>query len=212
MKQWLFIFLLMFLSSLSFAEDEYYTYALEAKKNSLRQIELYKDEVKQIVENKKINTNVQTTIKNEILKEQIKNPTTSILIFVSFSMPRQSLEAYLRDAKKIGASVIIRGLINNSFQKTFHEISDLVKASDGQGMELNPIWFKRFHITQVPAVVVISEQSNCFNGDLCHSDKDYDLMTGDISLLAALKMVRDRGVAKDIAQIAMDKLLRNHHV
>lgn len=205
--QWLICSILMSLSLCVFAQDDYHTFALEAEKNSLKYTALYRDEVNQIAANYTINKSIH----DEAPKEEIKNPTTFILIFVSFSMPKQSLEVYLRDAKKIGANVIIRGLINNSFQKTFREISSLVKTSHGLGVDLNPLWFKRFHITKVPAVVVIPERSPCFKGDQCHLNKDYDVMIGDISLFAALKMIRDRGIAKDIAQTAIDKLLRNYH-
>ncbi len=70
-------------------------------------------------------------------------------------MPHSSLESYLRDAKKVNASVVIRGLIDNSFQKTSLHIANLIKTSGGQGMELNPLLFKKFGIQTVPAVIAI---------------------------------------------------------
>jgi conjugal transfer pilus assembly protein TrbC len=220
MKLIMLIFALFTLgSSLAFAEDDYYSMAMDVKNNIPKQTALYKNDVKQIVlagsqhsaiyrdeiKNIESKNNIQTQ------REIIKNPTTSILIFVSFSMPRQSLEAYLRDARTIGASVIIRGLIDNSFQKTFQAMTELVNASGGQGVELNPIWFKRFNIHNVPAVVVIPAGSNCFQNDQCYADKNYDVMTGEITLSAALKQLRDRGVAKEVAQTAIDKLEGRYH-
>lgn len=135
-----------------------------------------------------------------------------ILIFVSFSMPKQSLEAILRDAKKIHATVVIRGLINNSFQSTMLRIAELVKTSGGDGMVLNPIWFKRFAIKQVPSVVVVPEGSICFTQDTCSEDRDYDRITGDIPLSAALKMIRDKGnVTQLIAESALNQLQDTSH-
>lgn len=220
MKLMMLIFSLFILvSSLAFAEDDYYSIAMDAKNNIAKQTALYKNDVKQIVlARSQHSASYRDEIKNiepknnvQTQKETIKNPTTSILIFVSFSMPRQSMEAYLRDAKRIGASVIVRGLIDNSFQKTFQTMADLVRSSNGQGVELNPIWFKRFHIHSVPAVVVIPAGSDCFMNDQCYADKNFDVMTGDITLSAALKILRDRGVAKEVAQTAIDKLEGRNH-
>lgn len=136
----------------------------------------------------------------------------AILIFVSFSMPRQSLEAILRDAKKIHACVVIRGLIDDSFQKTYQRIAALVKSSDGDGMELNPLWFKRFKIQSVPSVVVLPPDSPCFQYETCEKAADYDQMTGNITISAALKMIRDKGrVARNVAQSALDRLQDTSH-
>lgn len=141
-----------------------------------------------------------------------KKPMPSILVFVSFSMPQNSLEAYLRDAKKIHASVVIRGLIDNSFQKTFQKVATLVKSSGGDGIELNPLWFKRFDIQTVPAVVVVPEGSSCFKSDFCHKESDFDVMTGDIVLSAALKEIRDKGkLTQDIAGSALSILQGEAH-
>jgi len=136
----------------------------------------------------------------------------SILIFVSFSMPEQSLLAILRDAKKIHASVVIRGLIDNSFQKTFQRMAMLVKTSGGDGVELNPVWFRRFSIKTVPAVVVVPEGSTCFENESCNSNKSFDVMTGDITVSAALKMIRDSGESgSEIAGEALTKLQDSSH-
>jgi type-F conjugative transfer system pilin assembly protein TrbC len=128
----------------------------------------------------------------------VQKQPPAILIFVSFSMPEQSLIAYLRDAKKVGASVVIRGLIDNSFQKTFHRMAELVKASEGGGVELNPLWFKKFSIKTVPAVVVVEGEH-------------HDVMIGNITLTAALKIIRDSGETNSIAQSALSKLEGESH-
>lgn len=142
----------------------------------------------------------------------VKKPS-AILIFVSFSMPKQSLEAILRDAKKIHASVVIRGLIDDSFQKTYQRIAELVNSSGGEGMELNPLWFKRFKIQSVPSVVVLPTDSPCFNDETCEPARDYDQMTGNITISAALKMIRNKeSVASDVAEAALDRLQGKSHV
>src|SRR5579872_4590987 len=99
MKIIMMIFLLcMFGSSLAFAEDDYYSMAIDAKNNIPKQTALYKNDVKQIVlARSQHSVSYRDEIKNiesknniRTKREIIKNPTTSILIFVSFSMPRKS--------------------------------------------------------------------------------------------------------------------------
>ena len=119
----------------------------------------------------------------------------SVIVFVSMSMPRQSLITTLHDANKIKASVVMRGLVHNSFKETFQEIAGLVIEAGNGGIELNPQAFKRFHIETVPAVVVISPDHPCLTHEVCDRERDYDVMAGNITLVAALKEIRDRGVA-----------------
>lgn len=128
----------------------------------------------------------------------IKNPVApkhNVMVFVSMSMPRQSLIAVIRDANKIHASVVMRGLVRNSFKETFQEIASLVKEAGGGGIELNPLVFKKFHIEKVPAVVVISPENPCLMNGNCDRQRDYDVIAGNIPLSAALKEISDHGVA-----------------
>lgn len=148
--------------------------------------------------------------------EEMTNPAVqkhSVIVFVSMSMPRQSLISTLHDANKIHASVVMRGLVHNSFKETFQEIAGLVKEAGGGGIELNPQAFKRFHVETVPAVVVISADHPCLSQQTCDRASDYDVMAGNISLSAALKEISDRGVAApDEARHALKMLQEGAHV
>jgi len=221
MKPLLIIALLSFLSTSSNASDDYRAIAIEAKNHAPEQISIYRQDAENAKMAEKNLVKIyqgdahfaESQEKEIILKNSLSTKTdsatkkmSSILIFVSFSMPTQSLEAYLRDAKKIQASVVIRGLVDNSFQKTYRRIADLVKTSGG-GVELNPIWFKRFDIQVAPAVVIVPEGSPCYKNDICKKGTDFDVMTGDITLSSALKMIRDRGhLTSEIVQAALGKL------
>lgn len=221
MKGFFSLFLILgTLSSLAWSMDDYQSIAFDAKNRMPEQMAQYHQDA----ENAKLaSTNITASYRESATatakqeQEKIaydiklqekpistKKPMSSILIFVSFSMPQESLQAYLHDAKKIHASVIIRGLIDNSFKKTFQKMAELVKASGGGGVELNPLWFKRFDIQTVPAVVVVPEGSVCFKNDVCNKENDFDVMVGDITLTAALREIRDRGrLTKDIAKSAL---------
>lgn len=104
-----------------------------------------------------------------------------ILVFVSFSLPEQSLRQWINDAHKFGANVIIRGLKNNSFKDTAMAMSKLLAEDKAGGVDLNPIAFQEFKITQVPAVVVVDENSH-----------DYDVVYGNVSLEYALQTIANK--------------------
>lgn len=111
----------------------------------------------------------------------VNAPASNVLIFVSFSMPKESLRGWLKEADKIKAPVIIRGLVHNSFRDTTTAIMHLVTDNRG-GFQLDPTLFKRFHIEKVPAVVLIS--ASCLARENCN---EFNVMYGDVTLDYALK-------------------------
>lgn len=104
--------------------------------------------------------------------------TTSIIIFVSFSMPGESIKSILNDAEKIKAPVIIRGLIDHSFAKTFERIFQITQNKK-HSVQIDPTLFKRYHIEKVPAVVIQSSQN------------DFVVLYGDIKLTNLLEQMRN---------------------
>lgn len=133
--------------------------------------------------------------------------TNGVIIFVSLSMPRQSLVAIMRDANRIGGSVVMRGLVNDSFKQTFQEISNLVQEAKGGGIELNPMAFKRFQVTKVPTFVAILPSHPCLAKQQCNRENDYDVISGNLTLEAALSEMSQRGKsAPNVANTALMKL------
>lgn len=136
---------------------------------------------------------------------------SGIIVFVSLSMPRQSLIKTMHDANKIRASVAIRGLVNDSFKTTYREIGELVKEAGGGGIELNPLAFERFQIDRVPAVVVITPNHSCLSQNVCDRERDYDVMSGNITLAAAMDEISQKGTAAPrVAAAALTKLQESH--
>ena len=119
----------------------------------------------------------------------IKESSESIFIFVSFSMPKTSLQQWLAQAHRIGASVVLRGLIHNSFKDTLSAMTSLVPDNTG-GLLLDPTLFQKFDIKQVPAVV-ISKPSACSNEQSCLPR--FDVIYGDVTLDYALQQLQDKG-------------------
>lgn len=109
-----------------------------------------------------------------------------VLVFLSFSMPHQSIEEWLLQCKKSGATPIIRGLQDNSFQKTLQTIRYFADKTH-TGMQIDPILFKTFNVDKVPAVVYV-KNATCEDSSDC-MDASFDSIYGDISLLYALSKI-----------------------
>ena len=128
-------------------------------------------------------------------------PSSNVLIFVSFSMPKESLRGWIKQADRIKAPVIVRGLLHNSFRDTTKAVMDIISDNRG-GIQLDPTLFRRFHIEKVPAVVVIN--SDCLAQETCHS---FDVIYGDVTLDYALKEIANQDDQfSPFAESALQKL------
>jgi conjugal transfer pilus assembly protein TrbC len=131
----------------------------------------------------------------------------NILIFVSFSMPEVSIKGWMNEAEKIGAPVVIRGLVNNSFKATIQKMTELARDNHG-GVQLDPTLFQKYQINQVPAVVVTTTEDTWPN----ETPKEYIKVYGDVHLDYALKKIADqKGEAARIAERMLIRLRENHN-
>ena len=94
----------------------------------------------------------------------------NIILFVSLGMPKDVLHQYLIQAKIYHIPVLIRGLYTNkndltadeavgSFKDTANRVLQILKSEKGfkksmGGVSINPLLFRSFRITAVPALVV----------------------------------------------------------
>ncbi len=198
------------------ANDDTRSFIADAKLNEAKQLQNY---TQFAIEAKQHESSVTAPYLAEAKLDQTKSdqilndhqPSDSdikkyspAILFVSFSMSDESIASYLRNAKKIHASVVIRGLINNSFKDTFLKMTYIVKQAGGGGVELNPSVFKKFSISRVPAVVVLPSNINVSSLNTPFKKTDFDVVYGDIPLYDALKTVRDHGV---VSRQKADELL-----
>lgn len=132
----------------------------------------------------------------------------ALMILVSKSMPVPSLHQYLVDALKVNATLVLRGLVNNSFQDTAKFIHQALMGTKG-GFKVDPIVFEKLHISRVPAIVLFNSAGlACINQRDCVPDpNDYDMVTGNVTLSYALKEMTNRGTADpQLAKQLLDKL------
>lgn len=177
-----FIFLFLILPITIFAAENYQQFAGEKINQEEQQTAPFAKEVAELAKNARQRAIAATSdlpfAKQSAKKTPQISPHKKVLIFVSFSMPEQSLRQWLNDAHQAGASVVIRGLKNNSFKETIMMMSKLLADDKTGGVDLNPVAFQDFKITQVPAVVVTDENSH-----------DYDVVYGNVSLDYALQAI-----------------------
>ena len=98
-----------------------------------------------------------------------RDVTSKILVFISLSMPPESLKMLFTEAEQQKAMLVLRGLKNNSFKETEQVLRELsVSAS------IDPNLFDKYQITAVPTFVYLKNDENV-------------TLSGNVSLSYALK-------------------------
>lgn len=117
----------------------------------------------------------------------------SLKIFVSFSMSDEALKSLAASLSKLKTgSLVMRGLYQNSFQKTAFKLKEL-----GISVTLDPEAFERFHVTSVPQFVL-------FHDTRVHGAGAFDTLRGNVSLEFALSQFAGKG---DLASVAKSLLM-----
>ncbi len=124
---------------------------------------------------------------HDLKKLPTKKRRDAVMILVSFSMPMPMIKRYALDAKKIGASVVLRGFVNNNISDTGRFVHEMIGAQD-LGLNVDPIIFEKLNIHKVPAFVLLNDKGMaCVNDNTCIPDSnDYALLTGNVTLSYAL--------------------------
>jgi conjugal transfer pilus assembly protein TrbC len=135
------------------------------------------------------------------------NSGSKIILFVSFSMPEESLKEWISESQKLHVPIVIRGLVDNSFKETIRRISGLIKDNRG-GIQIDPKAFKRFKIEKVPAVVV-AKSNSCSPNQTCL--ENFDVVYGDVTAEYALEKISDqKDNVSDIATALLQRVREIH--
>ena len=116
---------------------------------------------------------------NEELAHVGKN--SQLLIFISFSMPKESIKSYAVEAQKVGARLVVRGFIDNDILKTAKYIAELGSPE----IEIHPPLFTKYKIKVVPTFVHVSST--------IESGVPFDLLKGHVSVEHVLMQFKNRG-------------------
>lgn len=131
--------------------------------------------------------------------------TNEVMVFVSLSMPKGSLERVARDTRKAGASIVMRGVSKGvgpgRWAQSMAALEPLTKS--GGEVSLAPDLFERYGIKRVPAIVIASDPVAGCTQDAC---REYAVIYGDVSLGYAFERLTDRNDA--IGSIARKRLAK----
>ena len=128
--------------------------------------------------------------------------TPEILLFTSLSVPAASWRQWARDAARIGAPLVMRGVAEGSLRATVKRIGGRLGGAEA-GVAIDPRLFRLFGVTRVPAVVVVPGGVPPCRSPGCSDDPapPHDRVTGNIGLAAALEAIAAEGsAARDAAR------------
>jgi conjugal transfer pilus assembly protein TrbC len=116
-----------------------------------------------------------------------------LAVFVSMSMPRASLSRIVEQASRTRATIVVRGLVENSIRRTTERAREIIGERQ-VSWQIDPEAFRRFGITRVPTTVLSLAATSAHdpatpcNGS-CIADSSYVAVVGDVSLDYALEHI-----------------------
>lgn len=126
-------------------------------------------------------------------------------LFVSSSMPKETMQALLNDAGKLGIAVFLKGNIGPDplkFGGTQAYMNTLDIKTPPE-LFIHPDAFKMFKIDRVPALVVAaSHVQDNLDEQGCAAPTDFDIMRGDLSLASNMRKIFESASSPDIKDIA----------
>jgi conjugal transfer pilus assembly protein TrbC len=156
--------------------------------------------------NKKSPLDINQTISdyNAILKNtKLKLGNNRLLIFISSSMSKSTIVNLMHQGSVLGAIFVVRGLMNNSYVKTYKYFYQL-KADNNIGIMINPTLFKAFEIDSVPTFALYQSPQNLME-TACNIAPIYSKITGEVSIEYALTQLK-QSRNLELAQIANNEL------
>ena len=118
-------------------------------------------------------------------------PGPGLLVFVSLSMPRPTLQRLVGQAASAKASIVLRGFANGSLRDTVAQVQGLIGARQ-VAVQIDPLAFDRFAVTRVPTFVLVRDGTRpvaCASGSCAPADS-FLRTSGDVSLDYALEHMR----------------------
>lgn len=124
-------------------------------------------------------------------KPHLRPQDPRLYIFVSLSMREAALIELGKDAKRVAGVLVLRGLKDGSFKKTAQAFEKFIQKT-GYGIIIDPLLFKTFEVTTVPAFVVAEAATLCPSNTSCPGPA-YDKLSGHVSLDYALSELARHG-------------------
>jgi conjugal transfer pilus assembly protein TrbC len=94
---------------------------------------------------------------------------SGLLVFVSLSMPRPTLQRLVDQAARAKASIVLRGFANGSLRDTVAQVQGLIGSNRQVAVQIDPQAFDRYAVTRVPTFVLVRDGTRpvaCASGEL----------------------------------------------
>lgn len=135
--------------------------------------------------------------------------TDELMVFASFTMPRESLRRLVSQARQVGAAVVLRGFKNNSLKETAQAIEAL--GEPGGNVLINPKAFTQYKVKAVPTLVLASAATiDQVDREGCALPEHYVAVSGDVSLDYALDEIARRAPSFEPVAARYLRQIRGH--
>ena len=116
-----------------------------------------------------------------------------IIVFMSLSIPEKSWREWSRQASRVGAPLVLRGVARGGLRATVKQIGG--QLAEGGGAAIDPRLFRLFEVKAVPAVAVVPGGVPPCKSRGCAEDPapPHDVIGGNIGLDAAVAAVALEG-------------------
>lgn len=113
-----------------------------------------------------------------------KTPSSlEVLVFVSFGLADEVLKGLNEECLRVGARLVMRGLLQDSFTKTKNRLDQL-----GISIDIDPPLFEDYSIKQVPTFILTDHQK-------------VDRLSGTVNLKYALEQMNEKGEVGGVAPL-----------
>ena len=120
-------------------------------------------------------------------------PRPKLLVFVTLALPADTLTALVVQAERAQATLVLRGMVNNSLRETGAAVRKIV-GKHRVGFKIDPEAFDRYGITRAPSFVLTKaslEAKPCADKS-CTAVDGFAMIAGDVSLDYALERIEQR--------------------
>lgn len=132
----------------------------------------------------------------------VSEEKVNFYMFASFSLSDVHLRQMMDYAKRYNGTIVFRGVKDNSFIKTAELIHELSNQGEEAAIIIDPVLFKKFHVSQVPTYVLVKD-SKCPIGVSCKPS--YDKLTGSVTPKYALEKIIEKGDLYQEAETILER-------
>jgi conjugal transfer pilus assembly protein TrbC len=123
-----------------------------------------------------------------------KNHAPDLLVMVSLSIPKETLNRIADQAERAGATLVFRGLKGESMTKMGEEVQKVL-GDRNVSVAIHPPAFLQFNVTRVPAVVMARPEAGSVLENGCSRTETFVKVAGDVSLDYALDYIERKSTA-----------------